>query len=212
MIRLDHCYKYTIYDMKIIFATKNPGKVQEMKAILSDLNIEITSATDFGIIEEVVEDGETFEENALIKSRYVAQKANFWAIADDSGLCIEALDGAPGVLTARWVEKNATQAEYENKTITAMKDFENRRAWFESAVALSTPDGREWTFTGRVYGTIPTEPRGVATPSLPYDSVFVPNGYEATFAEMSREEKNSISHRGEAFRKLRKFLRHEFSQ
>jgi len=201
--------------MKIIFATKNEGKVAEMRTILKNLAIEIMTAAEFGITEEIIESGKTFEENALIKSRYVAQKTNAWAIADDSGLCLEALGGAPGVYSARWPRdpldarsagQNLTPADYEKKTIESLKNETNRRAWFESAVALVAPDGHARLFHGRISGTISLTPRGVAVPGLPYDTVFIPDGYRQTFAEIGQVAKNKISHRELAFRQLRKFL------
>lgn len=204
--------------MKIIFATQNQGKIKEMKAILSDLKIDVLSAREFGITEEPIEDGKTFEENALIKARFIAQKTNEYSVADDSGLCIKALNGAPGVHTARWAgSRPASSAVGENDhdkilveyTLEKMKAVpsDKRQAYFESAVALVSPDGKEWTFSGQVHGSISFESRGIALPRLPYDSIFTPEGFMKTFAEMSGEEKNQISHRGSAFEKLKEQIK-----
>lgn len=194
--------------MQLIFATHNPGKVIEMKQILLGLPFEVMSADDAGVHEDVVEDGMTFEENALKKARFVSQQTGQWSVADDSGLSIDALDGAPGVFSARWAGEGATGEQIVAYTLKELEGVpEHRRsAWFESAAALVAPDGQEWVFTGKVEGTIPLEPRGAARPKLPYDVIFIPEGHTKTFAEMTDEEKNSLSHRGEAFRQLKALL------
>jgi len=194
--------------MQLIFATHNPGKVTEMQAILAGLPFEVLSADDAGVHEDVVEDGVTFSENALKKARFVSQKTGQWAVADDSGLSIDALDGAPGVFSARWAGEHATGDDIVQHTMDELSGVpEHRRsAWFESAAALVSPDGQEWVFTGKVEGMIPMEPRGTPREQLPYDVIFIPEGHAKTFAEMTDEEKNSLSHRGEAFRQLKSFL------
>ncbi len=195
--------------MKLIFATHNPGKLEEMKNILAGLPIEIISATEAGIIEEPVEDGDTFADNALIKAAYTAERTGEWSVADDSGICIEALGGAPGVFSARWAGENASGEELAKKTLTELGDLpmEKRGAYFESALALVSPEGEHWIFSGQINGTISTEIRElVKRPKLPYDVVFVPDGYDRTFGEMTDEEKNSLSHRGKAFRELKDFI------
>jgi len=197
--------------MKLIFATHNKGKVIEMQALLSDLDIEVMSADEAGVTEDVVEDKDTFEGNALKKARFVAEKAGEWAVADDSGICIEALDGAPGVYSARWAGEGASGDKLVEYTLDKMKDVPEgkRGAYFESCLALVAPDGRYWTFSGQVSGRLPLEPRGQHRPKLPYDVIFIPEGFEQTFAEMSDVEKNKLSHRGLAFEKLKDFLRKE---
>jgi XTP/dITP diphosphohydrolase len=194
--------------MRLVFATHNPGKIPEMQAILAGLKLEVCSADDAGVHEDVMEDGATFAENALKKARFVSQQSGEWAVADDSGLCIQALNGEPGVFSARWAGEGASS---ETLVVFTLKQLENvpegkRQAWFESCAALVAPDGREWTFGGKISGTIPLNPRGKPRPKLPYDTIFIPDGHARTFAEMSDAEKNSLSHRGEAFRKLREFL------
>ena len=166
------------------------------------------SADDAGVHEDVVEDGVTFAENALKKARFVSQKTGHWAVADDSGISIDALDGAPGVFSARWAGEHASGADLVQHTMDELSGVpEHRRsAWFESAAALVAPDGQEWVFTGKVEGMIPLEPRGTPRDRLPYDVIFIPEGHTRTFAEMTDDEKNNLSHRGEAFRQLKDFL------
>lgn len=193
---------------KIVFATHNQGKVAEIKDLLKDTGIEIQSANDVGIYEDVVEDGKTFEENALKKAEVVGKICNEWTMSDDSGICVDALDGAPGIYSARWAGENASGDEWVKLLLSKLDGVpeDKRTAWFETAAVLRAPDGKHWAFVGRVDGKIATEPRGVAHPHLPYDVVFVPNGYNKTFSEMSNEEKNVISHRGRAFKQLSKFI------
>ena len=196
-------------NMRIIFATHNQGKVKEMQAILADLDMKIVSAEEAGIFEDVIEDGETFEENAFKKANFIMKKSGEWAVADDSGLCIRALDGAPGIFTTRWAGENASGDELVNFTLEKMKNVpaENRNAYFESAIVLVSPEGKRWTFSGAIEGKITETPKGIAHPKLPYDVIFIPEGYRKTFAEMKNEEKNSISHRGLAFSKLKEFIK-----
>ena len=195
--------------MRIIFATHNQGKVKEMQAILAGLNMKIVSAEEAGIFEDVIEDGETFEENAFKKANFIMKKSGEWAVADDSGLCIKALDGAPGIFTTRWAGENASGDELVNFTLEKMKNVpaENRNAYFESAIVLVSLEGKRWTFSGAIEGKITETPKGIAHPKLPYDVIFIPEGYRKTFAEMKNEEKNSISHRGLAFSKLKEFIK-----
>ncbi|XOU94823.1 MAG: RdgB/HAM1 family non-canonical purine NTP pyrophosphatase [Candidatus Kerfeldbacteria bacterium] len=193
---------------KIIFATHNPGKIREMRDFLGE-GFAVITASEAGILEDVVEDGKTFEENALKKARFVNSKTKEWSMADDSGLCVDALDGRPGIYSARWAGENATDDEILSKLIDELKDVpqEKRTAVFNSAVALVSPDGKEYTFSGHINGSIPELQVGVNNKKLPYDSIFIPEGQDKTFAEMTKEEKNSISHRGIAFNKLKDFLK-----
>ncbi|MBU4332325.1 RdgB/HAM1 family non-canonical purine NTP pyrophosphatase [Patescibacteria group bacterium] len=197
--------------MKLIFATHNPGKVKEMRALLQGFDVEVLSAEQAGITEDVVEDGKTFEENALKKARFVAEMSGKWALADDSGLCIKALDGAPGIHSARWAGEAVLPEDLAAYTLKKMKAIpkEKRQAHFESTLVLMASDGRHWIFTGLVNGVISDKARGTALPKLPYDLIFIPEGRNKTFAEMSEEEKNSMSHRGRAFLKLKKFLKNK---
>lgn len=194
--------------MKLIFATHNVGKVKEMRAMLAGLDIEVMSADEAGVTEDVVEDGQTFTENAAKKARFVVERTGEWVVADDSGICIDALHGSPGIHSARWAGENVTAETLIQKILERLDgvSFEKRGAQFVSTLVLVAPNGQEWVFEGKVSGFIAEEPRGTPRPKLPYDVVFIPEGHTHTFAQMSDEEKNSLSHRGLAFRKLREFL------
>lgn len=192
--------------MKIVVASRNKKKVEELRRILEGPNLTLLSINDFPELEEVVEDGETFEENALKKARYVCRKTGIPALADDSGLEVESLGGKPGVRSARYAGENATDEDNVRKLLEEMKEIpmENRKARFVCLIALVFPNGEERVFFGCVNGTIAKEPRGKF--GFGYDPVFIPNGYERTFAEMTPEEKDKLSHRREALDKLKKFL------
>jgi XTP/dITP diphosphohydrolase len=195
--------------MKLIFATHNEGKIREMKKILAGLDVEILSAAEAGVLEEPVEDGVTFADNALLKAKYVFERTKEWTVADDSGLCVEALNGAPGLLTARWAGVKATGEEKADKVLRELGDLpaEKRGAYFECSAALLSPSGEHWIFVGRARGTIATKQREtIKRPHLPYDAIFIPQGFEKTFGEMTDEEKEVLSHRGQAFLKLKDFL------
>ena len=194
--------------MKLVFATHNQGKVKEMRAMLASLSIDVVSMDEAGVRGEAVENGKTFEENALKKARDVAKQTGQWALGEDSGICIEALGCAPGIYSARWAGEGATDVQIVEHTLQQMKHVsrEKRQAWFETALALVAPDGREWIFYGKVDGRVSVESRGTPRPKLAYDMIFIPDGYERTFAEMPDEEKNSLSHRGRAFTEFKKFI------
>lgn len=206
--------------MRLIFATHNHGKVAEMRKILAGLNLVILSADEAGVSESIVEDGLTFEENALIKARYISRKTKDWAFGDDSGVCIKALGCAPGVHSARWARKRGTGGagargeDIVSHTLEVMGHIPkgHRDAWFETACALVAPDGRHWIFNGKIEGVIAEEPKGIFNPRLPYDVIFIPKEHTHTFAEMTSDEKNSMSHRGAAFTELKKFLMKEFEE
>ena len=171
---------------QLVLATHNTGKLAELRQMLADFGIEVLSAVEAGVIEDVVEDGETFEANALLKARFVAQACGLWCAADDSGICIDALDGKPGVHTARWAGEGASDEVLVSHTLEQMKEVseQDRGAQFLCCAALVSPEGKGWTFEGSVEGSVSTEPRGVSRPNLPYDSLFIPEGYDKTFAEM----------------------------
>ncbi|MDP2683600.1 MAG: RdgB/HAM1 family non-canonical purine NTP pyrophosphatase [bacterium] len=194
--------------MKLIFASHNPGKVNEMHDLLSGLSIDVLSAEQIGIMDDVEEDGLTLEENALKKARFVAQKSGQWSVADDTGLFIKALDGRPGIYSARWAGENSTDKEKYEKVLQKLESIpaNQRQAYFESVIALVTSTGEELIFLGKIDGYISLTPRGKIRSKLPYDNIFIPEGFEMTFAEMSDEKKNSLSHRGKAFRQLKKYL------
>ncbi|MBI4437791.1 RdgB/HAM1 family non-canonical purine NTP pyrophosphatase [Candidatus Uhrbacteria bacterium] len=193
---------------RLIFATHNQGKVKEMRALMERLGLEILSADEAGVHEDPTEDGATFEENALKKARFIVEQTGEWAVADDSGIMIDALDGRPGVHTARWAGENAGDEGLIRHALEELKGVEERRrgASFHSVVALVSPGGEAWAFEGVLSGRITVLPRGTPRPKLPYDLIFQPSGSDRTFAEMSDEEKNAMSHRGQAFQKLKTFL------
>lgn len=197
--------------MRIILATRNSGKVRELKELLSAppaLSLELISAEEAGVQGEAVEDGKTFTENAFKKADFVGKQTGEWVVADDSGLCVNALNDRPGVHSARWAGEGAPPEKWVEKLLREMEFLppNQREAHFETVAVLRAPDGRKWKFVGLVVGTIASVSRGVFKSRLPYDSVFVPNGHERTFAEMTEAEKDAISHRGKAARKLKKFL------
>lgn len=187
--------------MELIFATHNDHKVKEVAQMLPSY-LTMKSLTDINFHDEIDETGKTFEENALLKAKTIFEKTNKNIFADDSGLVIDALDGAPGVYSARYA---GTGKDADNVT-KALKELEgktNRKAYFISIFCLIL-NGKEYFFEGKVNGTISTEIRG--EDGFGYDPIFIPDGYSKSFAQMTAEEKNNISHRGLAVKKLNDFL------
>ncbi len=195
--------------MTLLCATLNPGKLVEIRTLLADCGWTIGSMLDRGLTEQASEDASSFSENALLKARALAEQTNEWVIADDSGICINGLQDEPGVQSARWAGPDASDDEllaFALKQAESLSD-ENRQASFHCAAALVAPDGQEWVFEGRVDGRILREPRGVAKPKLVYDRIFVPDGETRTYAEMAEADKALMSHRAQAFQRVRTFLR-----
>lgn len=189
--------------MKIFLATGNKHKIDEIKAIFSSVkDIEILSIKDGIKIPEVVEDGDTFEENSAKKAVEIAKFLNMITIADDSGLCVEVLNGEPGVYSARYSEEGTDKANNE-KLIRNLQGKENRKAKFVSVISLAKPNGEVFSFRGEVEGTIVDIPKG--TTGFGYDPHFYIEKYSKTLAEMP-EVKNKISHRANALMKLRENL------
>ncbi len=186
--------------MKIVIATHNQGKLREIRKILA--GHEILSAEEAGFYEDVEETGTTFLENARLKAEAVCRATGLAALADDSGLCVDALGGAPGVYSARYSGGGA--AENRKKLLKSLYGVKNRAAHFACAVCLVFPDGREITAEGATYGQILQEERG--TGGFGYDSLFLSDDLGVSFAEAGEEEKNSVSHRGRALRALAKQL------
>ena len=187
--------------MELIFATHNDHKVKEVAQMLPSY-LTMKSLTDINFHDEIDETGKTFEENALLKAKTIFEKTNKNIFADDSGLVIDALDGAPGIYSARYA---GTGKDADNVT-KALKELEgktNRKAYFISIFCLIL-NGKEYFFEGKVNGTISTEIRG--EDGFGYDPIFIPDGYSKSFAQMTAEEKNNISHRGLAVKKLNDFL------
>lgn len=189
--------------MKLIIASNNKHKVYEIKAILGDKFDEIVSLREAGISHETVEDGTTFLENAVKKAREISDISGACAIADDSGICVDALDGAPGIYSARFAsvsDGNASDAENNALLIKKLEGVSDRGAHYTAAVAIAYPNGEIRTAEGHLYGKIGYEPKGER--GFGYDPYFIPDGYTRTVAELTDDEKNSISHRGKALREL----------
>ena len=182
----------------IVLATTNKGKTKEFKELLKDFPIEIKDLSDFGPIPEVIEDGETFDDNAYKKASFTAKVLGYPAMADDSGLCVEALDGAPGVYSARYAGDNATDAQNVDKLLDALKDEENRKAAFECVISIAVPTGAALTYEGRCEGVLTREPAG--DNGFGYDPLFFFPELNKTFAQLSIAEKGDISHRGKALK------------
>ncbi|HPR72937.1 MAG TPA: RdgB/HAM1 family non-canonical purine NTP pyrophosphatase [Bacteroidales bacterium] len=188
--------------MKIVFATNNENKTREIKNILGD-SFTLLSLQDYNITEDIPENEDTLEGNALHKARTVYNMIHTDVFADDTGLEIDILDGLPGVHSARFAGENKDSAANIRKVLTMMGDTENRKARFRTIIALIIK-GKEYIFEGMVNGRILTKERG--NDGFGYDPVFIPDGQNITFAEMSLDEKNRISHRAIAFEKLKTFL------
>jgi len=193
--------------MDIALATRNRRKAEEMTRIFSGLGIRFLSMDSFPGCPEVREDGRTFRANALKKALAVAAYTGLAAVADDSGLKVDALDGAPGILSARYAGEPADDRRNLRKLLRELADIPpgRRSARFVCCIAFALPDGRHKTFTGKVEGTIGPRPRG--SNGFGYDPVFYPLGRRKTFAEMTAGEKDLISHRGKAMKKLYIYLK-----
>ena len=192
--------------MKLLLATKNRGKIKEIIRLLKGQRVEVLTLDDFPGISLPKEDRSTFKGNALKKARFVAGETGLAAISDDSGLCVDALGGRPGVLSARYAGDNATDEENLAKLLLEMKDVPEgkRTASFVCVIALVLPSGKEKTFEGRLEGVIAAKPKGRG--GFGYDPVFFLPGKNKTLAELKPEEKNLLSHRGAALKRFKKNL------
>ena len=191
--------------MKVLLGTRNPAKLQEMRDILGEIaGIEWVSALDLNL-PEPPEEGETLEENAVLKAVLYAKSSGLPAIAEDTGLEVAALSGAPGVLSSRFAGKEKDYAANNKKLLELLAGATDRKARFRTVAVLALPDGRFWTSEGVLEGTIAQEPRGGG--GFGYDPLFVPEEETRTLAEMSPAEKNAISHRRRALEGLRPLLR-----
>ena len=190
---------------KIVAGTRNAGKVREIRQALADLLFEVGGIPDEGLA-DVEETGVTFSENAILKARYYAQHTGEYCLADDSGLEVDALDGAPGVYSARYSGQGATDAANNQKLLLALQDVppEKRTARFRSVLALACPDGSLLLADGTCEGVILTEARGEG--GFGYDPLFWMPDQQKTLAEMTLQEKNAISHRGNALKVLKQKL------
>lgn len=190
-------------DKKLVFATNNLHKLEEVRNIIGN-DFEILSLADINCNDDIPETADTFEGNALIKARHIYNKYKINCFADDSGLEVDALNGAPGVHSARYATDGHDHEANINKLLAELSGKTNRDAQFRTVIALII-DGKEYIFDGSVKGEIIHECQG--NKGFGYDPVFRPTGYEKTFAQMSESEKNSISHRGVAVSKLSNFLK-----
>lgn len=188
--------------MKIVFATNNAHKLDEVRQVVGD-KFSLVSLRECGIVEDIPENEPTLEGNALAKARYIYERTGADCFADDTGLEVDALGGEPGVRSARYATDGHDDEANKRLLLERLQGVENRAAQFRTAVALIM-GGKEYLFEGIVRGRIATEQRGEG--GFGYDPLFVPEGYDRTFAQMSAEEKNAISHRGRAVRKLAEFL------
>lgn len=185
----------------LVIATRNKGKTLEIKKLLNGFPVEIKNFDDFGPIPHLEEDGDTFDENAYKKASFAARILGLPALADDSGLIVEALNGAPGIYSARYAGENATDEQRYLKLLDDMEGNSNRKAAFECVISIAVPTGPALTYEARCEGLIATEPAG--SNGFGYDPVFFYPPYNKTFAQITTDDKNRISHRGKALAELR---------
>ncbi|NMA93052.1 MAG: XTP/dITP diphosphatase [Clostridiales bacterium] len=192
-------------DNILVVATRNEGKLKELKGIAEKYGMQLLSMKDVGYGDfEIEENGESFRENALIKAETLCEMLGRPCIGDDSGLCVDALGGAPGVHSARYAGEHGNDAANRTKLLEEMRGISERGAHFECCIALCFPKSKTIVARGICSGTIAEEERGSG--GFGYDSLFVPEGYSETFAELPEEIKNLISHRGRALQELEKLL------
>jgi len=189
--------------MELVFATNNRHKLEEVQSLLGN-EIKLLSLKEIGCFEEIPEDFETLKENAAQKARYVFDKYKINCFADDTGLEIEALNGEPGVYSARYAGEPCSFDDNMNKVLDKLKGIENRKACFKTVIALIL-EGKEYYFYGQINGEMLKEKTG--SDGFGYDPIFKPEGYDSSFAQMSLDEKNKISHRARATEKLVAFLK-----
>lgn len=191
---------------RLVVATRNKGKIVEINDLLAGLVEQVSSAADFADFPETVEDGATFEENALKKAREAARFSGLPALADDSGLVVDVLNGDPGVFSARYAGAGAGDAANNARLMKECQGIpdEQRQAAFVCVMAFVTPEGGECVFDGRVTGRILSEPRGEG--GFGYDPLFLVDGFGRSMAELTLAEKNRVSHRARAFKKFREYL------
>lgn len=188
--------------MKLVFASNNKNKIQEIQALVSN-SIQILSLEEIGCTEDIPETADTIEGNAILKANYVTEKYGYDCFADDTGLEVDALNGAPGVYSARYAGEQKDANDNMDKLLSELKDKTNRKANFKTVIALNL-NGNQNLFTGIINGKIIEEKIG--TNGFGYDPIFVAEGFDKTFAELTMEEKSTISHRGIAVKELILFL------
>jgi XTP/dITP diphosphohydrolase len=189
--------------MQLVFASNNKNKIKEIQLLLPDF-IQILSLEDIGCTEDIPETANTIEGNAILKANYVSQKYGFDCFADDSGLEVDALNGEPGVFSARYAGEPKNDENNIDKLLANLKGVENKKANFKTVICMNLK-GEQHLFTGIINGTIIEE--RIGTNGFGYDPIFVADGYQKTFAELSFEEKATISHRGIAVKQLVEFLK-----
>jgi XTP/dITP diphosphohydrolase len=194
--------------MKIILSTTNPSKAEQIKAMFGTPDIEILTLREAGIDGEAVEDGFTLEENAHKKAVFAFKNApeDHWAMADDTGIFINALNGEPGIKSARWAGEGAKTEDVMHYCLQRLEGVSDRAATFETVVVLMSPKGEKHVFSGKVNGKLLDTPKVTPQPKMPYSPLFMPDGTGKVWAEMTVEEENAISHRGKAFRQVVAFL------
>jgi XTP/dITP diphosphohydrolase len=197
--------------MKLVLATRNPGKVRELKELFKDIDVELVTIDEFESIPVVIEDGKSFRENALKKAKVIADSTGEFAIADDSGLEVEYLNGRPGIYSSRYAREGAADKENNEKLLSEMEGVcaSERGASFCCVIALIGP-GIEKTFKGTCCGSIAFEPKGEK--GFGYDPIFYVPSINQTMAELDPEKKNSISHRAKAFDNLKKWLKEHIDE
>ncbi len=195
--------------MKIIFSSRNPSKIRQAKLVFAGSKISIVSLDEAGIEGEGVEDGVTLEQNAFKKAFYALERSQSWCIADDTGLFIDALNGRPGIHAVRWAGENATTDMITAHTLRQLNGVTNRSATFQTVVVAVSPDEDWYYFKAETKGRILESPRCANQLKMPYSSIFVPEGTNLVWAQMSLDEEIRISHRGVALRQAREFLKNK---
>ncbi len=189
----------SLIDNKLVVASHNDGKIKEITNLFKPKKVQVLTSKDF-LLKEPVENGKTFEENALIKSKYTSINSGLVSLSDDSGICLDALDGKPGIHSARIAGKNKDFLLAMKKLYFKIKNFENKSCKFVCALSMYWPNGQNITVRGEIFGHFVWPPRGKL--GFGYDPIFLPKGFNETFGEMAPNKKHSISHRQIAFKKL----------
>jgi XTP/dITP diphosphohydrolase len=197
---------------RLLLSTRNLHKRRELEDILKDLDVEVLTLDEVGISTIIEEDGATFAANAIKKAATIAMLSDCITLADDSGLVVDALDGAPGIYSARFAGENATDQDNNLKLMNLLQDIEipSRTARFVCTIAICTPQGQTFTVEGRCEGRIGLTPQGQG--GFGYDPLFIPAGYDQSFAELGEAVKNRISHRAKALQEARKVLQEVFGR
>lgn len=195
--------------MDIVLSTRNTSKMKQIRAVLEGLPLNVLSLDDVGIEDDAIENGTTIGENAMKKAFFAFQYTSKWSMADDTELCIDALQGQPGIRAARWAGEGLSAEKIMRYTLDRLKHVPlvRRTATFRTAAALISSSNHLDIFIGEVKGRFLHEPRCPCQPNMPYSAIFVPDGQSKVWAEMTVEEENAISHRGQAFRQLRDFIK-----